>query len=80
MGHHWCPKCLANSLCPLFPAVHLYLQEEHSDLINDMQHVLSLRVDHTRVVDIMRKAAGYLHLNHTWLRFKATMWLLLMKY
>uniref|UniRef100_A0A166BZ42 Clathrin heavy chain n=1 Tax=Daucus carota subsp. sativus TaxID=79200 RepID=A0A166BZ42_DAUCS len=43
-----------------YKAVHFYLQE-HPDLINDMLNVLALRVDHTRVVDIMRKA-GYLHL------------------
>ncbi|KAG6527209.1 hypothetical protein ZIOFF_009304 [Zingiber officinale] len=43
-----------------YKAVHFYLQE-HPDLINDALHVLALRVDHTRVVDIMRKA-GYLHL------------------
>ncbi|XP_039016474.1 clathrin heavy chain 1-like [Hibiscus syriacus] len=38
-----------------YKAVHFYLQE-HPDLINDMLNVLALRVDHTRVVDIMRKA------------------------
>ncbi|XP_078181065.1 clathrin heavy chain 2 isoform X2 [Carex rostrata] len=43
-----------------YKAVHFYLQE-HPDLINDMLHVLALRLDHTRVVDIMRKA-GQLHL------------------
>ncbi|XP_009396866.2 clathrin heavy chain 1 isoform X1 [Musa acuminata AAA Group] len=43
-----------------YKAVHFYLQE-HPDLINDVLHVLALRVDHTRVVDIMRKA-GHLHL------------------
>ncbi|KAK1284421.1 Clathrin heavy chain 2 [Acorus calamus] len=43
-----------------YKAVHFYL-EEHPDLINDMLNVLALRVDHTRVVDIMRKA-GHLHL------------------
>ncbi|CAL9051558.1 unnamed protein product [Musa banksii] len=43
-----------------YKAVHFYLQE-HPDLINDLLHVLALRVDHTRVVDIMRKA-GHLHL------------------
>ncbi|RWW14366.1 hypothetical protein GW17_00021862 [Ensete ventricosum] len=37
-----------------YKAVHFYLQE-HPDLINDVLHVLALRVDHTRVVDIMRK-------------------------
>ncbi|GJW23467.1 putative reverse transcriptase domain-containing protein [Tanacetum coccineum] len=34
---------------------------EHPDLINDVLNVLALRVGHTRVVDIMRKA-GHLHL------------------
>ncbi|KAJ3703117.1 hypothetical protein LUZ61_006822 [Rhynchospora tenuis] len=43
-----------------YKAVHFYLQE-HPDLINDMLNVLALRLDHTRVVDIVRKA-GYLHL------------------
>ncbi|KAF9597986.1 hypothetical protein IFM89_023471 [Coptis chinensis] len=43
-----------------YKAVHFYLQE-HPDLINDILHVLSLRVDHTRVVSIMRKA-GHLRL------------------
>ncbi|XP_078181604.1 clathrin heavy chain 1 isoform X1 [Carex rostrata] len=43
-----------------YKAVHFYLQE-HPDLINDMLNVLALRLDHTRVVDIMRKA-GYIHL------------------
>nr|CAD1822052.1 unnamed protein product [Ananas comosus var. bracteatus] len=43
-----------------YKAVHFYLQE-HPDLINDLLNVLALRVDHTRVVDIMRKA-GHLHL------------------
>ncbi|GLT54485.1 hypothetical protein SLA2020_276780 [Shorea laevis] len=43
-----------------YKAVHFYLQE-HPDLINDFLNVLALRVDHTRVVDIMRKA-GHLHL------------------
>ncbi|XP_031493982.1 clathrin heavy chain 2 [Nymphaea colorata] len=43
-----------------YKAVHFYLQE-HPDLINDLLHVLALKVDHTRVVDIMRKA-GNLHL------------------
>ncbi|KAI3793232.1 hypothetical protein L1987_35848 [Smallanthus sonchifolius] len=38
-----------------YKAVHFYLQE-HPDLINDVLNVLALRVDHTRVVDIMRKA------------------------
>ncbi|GAB2274517.1 Clathrin heavy chain [Dionaea muscipula] len=43
-----------------YKAVHFYLQE-HPDVINDVLHVLALKVDHTRVVDIMRKA-GHLHL------------------
>uniref|UniRef100_J3NAM3 Clathrin heavy chain n=2 Tax=Oryza brachyantha TaxID=4533 RepID=J3NAM3_ORYBR len=43
-----------------YKAVHFYLQE-HPDLINDLLNVLALRLDHTRVVDIMRKA-GQLHL------------------
>ncbi|XP_038712359.1 clathrin heavy chain 1-like [Tripterygium wilfordii] len=43
-----------------YKAVHFYLQE-HPDLINDVLNVLALRVDHTRVVDIMRKA-GHLRL------------------
>ncbi|KAG8493177.1 hypothetical protein CXB51_010606 [Gossypium anomalum] len=43
-----------------YKAVHFCLQE-HPDLINDMLNVLALRVDHTRVVDIMRKA-GHLRL------------------
>ncbi|XP_062203739.1 clathrin heavy chain 1-like isoform X1 [Phragmites australis] len=43
-----------------YKAVHFYFQE-HPDLINDMLNVLALRLDHTRVVDIMRKA-GQLHL------------------
>ncbi|KHG02496.1 Clathrin heavy chain 2 [Gossypium arboreum] len=43
-----------------YKAVQFYLQE-HPDLINDMLNVLALRVDHTRVVDIMRKA-GHLRL------------------
>ncbi|CAN6357323.1 unnamed protein product [Urochloa humidicola] len=43
-----------------YKAVHFYLQE-HPDLINDMLNVLALRLDHTRVVNIMRKA-GQLHL------------------
>ncbi|KAF5796690.1 putative tetratricopeptide-like helical domain superfamily [Helianthus annuus] len=38
-----------------YKAVHFYLQE-HPDLINDVLNVLALCVDHTRVVDIMRKA------------------------
>ncbi|KAJ9672617.1 hypothetical protein PVL29_026014 [Vitis rotundifolia] len=40
--------------------VHFYLQK-HPDLISDPPKVLALRVDHTRVVDIMRKAS-HLHL------------------
>ncbi|XP_058100764.1 clathrin heavy chain 2-like isoform X2 [Magnolia sinica] len=43
-----------------YKAVHFYLQE-HPDLINDLLNVLATKVDHTRVVDIMRKA-GNLHL------------------
>ncbi|TKY47560.1 Clathrin heavy chain 1 [Spatholobus suberectus] len=43
-----------------YKAVHFYLQE-HPDLINDVLNVLALRVDHARVVDIMRKA-GHLRL------------------
>eukprot|EP00850_Spirogloea_muscicola_P021740 SM000260S09936 [mRNA] locus=s260:121843:132691:+ [translate_table: standard] len=43
-----------------YRVVHFYLQE-HPDLINDMLNVLAPRVDHTRVVDIMRKA-GHLPL------------------
>ncbi|PKA50598.1 Clathrin heavy chain 1 [Apostasia shenzhenica] len=43
-----------------YKAVHFYLQE-HPDLINDLLNVLALRVDHTRVVDILRKA-GHLHI------------------
>ncbi|XP_020680390.1 clathrin heavy chain 1 [Dendrobium catenatum] len=43
-----------------YKAVHFYL-EEHPDLINDLLNVLALRVDHTRVVDILRKA-GHLHI------------------
>ncbi|KAL1533146.1 Clathrin heavy chain, variant 2 [Salvia divinorum] len=43
-----------------YKAVHFYLQE-HPDLINDVLNVLALRVDHTRVVDIMGKA-GHLRL------------------
>ncbi|GJW35305.1 ubiquitin carboxyl-terminal hydrolase 9 [Tanacetum coccineum] len=40
-----------------YKVVHFYLQE-HLDLINDVPNVLALRIDHTRVVDIMRKAYG----------------------
>ncbi|XP_010461980.1 PREDICTED: clathrin heavy chain 2 isoform X1 [Camelina sativa] len=43
-----------------YKAVHFYLQE-HPDIINDLLNVLALRLDHTRVVDIMRKA-GHLKL------------------
>ena len=42
-----------------YKAVHFYLQE-HPDLINDVLNVLALRVDHTRVVDIMRKVNAFL--------------------
>ena len=41
-----------------YKAVHFYLQE-HPDLINDLLNVLALRVDHTRVVDIMRKVCMF---------------------
>ena len=50
-----------------YKAVHFYLQE-HPDLINGMLNVLALRVDHTRVVDITRKAG---HLRLTWLLFQS---------
>ncbi|KAF4365735.1 hypothetical protein G4B88_009458 [Cannabis sativa] len=43
-----------------YKAVHFYLQE-HPDIINDLLNVIALRVDHARVVDIMRKA-GHLRL------------------
>ncbi|KMZ59834.1 putative Clathrin heavy chain [Zostera marina] len=43
-----------------YKAAYFYLQE-HPDLINDLLNVLTLRVDHSRVVDIMRKD-GCLHL------------------
>ncbi|KAL2317476.1 hypothetical protein Fmac_031352 [Flemingia macrophylla] len=43
-----------------YKAVHFYLQE-HPDLINDILNVHALRVDHHRVVDIMRKA-GHIRL------------------
>ncbi|KAM3375864.1 clathrin heavy chain 1 isoform X1 [Capsicum galapagoense] len=43
-----------------YKAVHFYLQE-HPDLINDLLNVLALKVDHTRVVEIIRKA-GHLRL------------------
>jgi len=37
-----------------YKAIHFYLQE-HPELINDLLAVLAMRVDHSRVVDIMRK-------------------------
>lgn len=37
-----------------YKSVHFYLLE-HPDVINDLLNVIALRVDHTRVVDIMRK-------------------------
>ncbi|XXG67428.1 hypothetical protein AAC387_Pa06g0783 [Persea americana] len=40
-----------------YKAVCFYLQE-HPDLINDLLHVLATKVDHSRVVDIMRKAGS----------------------
>ena len=40
-----------------YKAVHFYLQE-HPDLINDLLNVLAARVDHTRVVDIMKKVTS----------------------
>ncbi|KAG4993492.1 hypothetical protein JHK86_030319 [Glycine max] len=43
-----------------YKAVHFYLKE-HPDIMNDMLNVIALRVDHTRVLDIMRKA-GHLRL------------------
>ncbi|MED6187585.1 hypothetical protein PIB30_077852, partial [Stylosanthes scabra] len=43
-----------------YKAVHFYLQE-HPEIINDLLNVIALRVDHTRVVDIMRKA-GHIRL------------------
>ncbi|KFK34843.1 hypothetical protein AALP_AA5G200400 [Arabis alpina] len=42
-----------------YKAVHFYLQE-HPDIINDLLNVLALRLDHARVVDIMRKAGQLL--------------------
>ncbi|KAJ1401185.1 Tetratricopeptide-like helical domain superfamily, partial [Sesbania bispinosa] len=45
----------------LIRACRSLLLEEHPDLINDVLNVLALRVDHARVVDIMRKA-GHLRL------------------
>ena len=44
-----------------YKAVHFYL-EEHPELINDLLNVLAARVDHTRVVDIMRKVGIILQL------------------
>lgn len=43
-----------------YKAVYFYL-EEHPELINDLLNVLAARVDHTRVVDIMRKVIILLH-------------------
>jgi hypothetical protein len=37
-----------------YKAIHFYLQE-HPELLNDLLAVLATRVDHSRVVDIMRK-------------------------
>jgi hypothetical protein len=37
-----------------YRAISFYL-EEHPDLLNDLLKVLELRVDHTRVVDMLRK-------------------------
>jgi hypothetical protein len=37
-----------------YKAIHFYLQE-HPELLNDLLAVLASRVDHSRVVDIMRK-------------------------
>lgn len=54
-----------------YKAVHFYLQE-HPDLINDVLNVLALRVDHSRVVDIMRKVPFvllYFQLNCPFLLF-----------
>ena len=39
-----------------YKATHFYLQE-HPELINDFLNVLAARVDHTRVVDIMKKVS-----------------------
>lgn len=44
-----------------YKAAHFYLQE-HPELINDLLNVLAARVDHTRVVDIMRKVITSLEL------------------
>jgi len=41
-----------------YKAVHFYLKE-HPDIINDMLNVIALRVDHTRVVDIMQKVCNF---------------------
>uniref|UniRef100_A9U2Z4 Clathrin heavy chain n=1 Tax=Physcomitrium patens TaxID=3218 RepID=A9U2Z4_PHYPA len=38
-----------------YKATHFYLQE-HPEYISDLLNVLATRIDHTRVVDIMRKA------------------------
>eukprot|EP00271_Cylindrocystis_brebissonii_P014176 TRINITY_DN35436_c0_g1_i1.p1 TRINITY_DN35436_c0_g1~~TRINITY_DN35436_c0_g1_i1.p1 ORF type:complete len:1694 (-),score=426.59 TRINITY_DN35436_c0_g1_i1:500-5581(-) len=38
-----------------YRSIHFYLLE-HPDLINDLLNVLAPRVDHTRVVDLMKKA------------------------
>ncbi|CAN1259473.1 Clathrin heavy chain 1 [Linum perenne] len=43
-----------------FNMTSLITLQEHPDLINDVLNVLALRVDHTRVVDIMRKAGHLL--------------------
>nr|GMD01710.1 DnaJ protein ERDJ7 isoform X2 [Ipomoea batatas] len=53
-GHktqHW--SCITT-----YKAVHFYLQE-HPVLINDLLNVLALNVDHTWVVDILRKKLGH---------------------
>ncbi|KAL0900597.1 hypothetical protein Bca101_084558 [Brassica carinata] len=42
-----------------YKAVQFYLQE-HPDMINDLLNVLAVRLDQTRVVDIMRKAGQLL--------------------
>ena len=36
----------------------LFYFQEHPDLLNDLLTVLAPRVDHTRVVDLMRKVRG----------------------
>ena len=43
-----------------YKAVHFYLLE-HPDIINDLLNVLALRLDHARVVDIMRKVRKRLY-------------------